>query len=860
MLSSIISGWAPIGLPTRRSAVVCTLIVAIACLLAASSPAHASSLAVQHDSYAATLTQDADADGIIGPGDSFTLQEYVHSSETDSNGAVTLTNVSGTLSSADGTANVDPLYATSAYPDLAFNVSTANTTPFHLSVPSGADCGIGLPLSLALSAQKDGQPGQATIPFTVTTGATGAFVGFNSSQVPLAIPSTGSIFSTLTVSQAGRVKGVRVRIGSITHPYDGDLRIQLISPDGTSVTLIDSNLSNNGHNFTNTVFDQSASTPITSASAPYTGTFRPQGDLSAFNGKQQQGTWELEVTAVSPGQTGLLNSWGADVAKAVCTGNPLGSITASPNPVLPNGTVTFDGSGSRAPSPGATITKYEWNPDVVNTPNNWVSTGTTSSWTHAYSARGQYTGALRVTDSNNQVSTPITTNVSVTQPPVAAISAPGSPVAASPVTFDASGSTHDPAGSIVDYRWDLDGSGNYATDTGNVPSVTTTYPTARTVFVHVRVTDDTGASSVAGQNVTIADAPPTASFSFAGPVLVGQPVTFNGSASHDPDGTISDYRWDLAGAGTYGTDSGTSSSVSTTYSSPGLVNVGLKVTDNAGLTGTVTHGVQVTRPPVARLTATPNPASAGQQVTLDASGSSDPDGVIANYSWDLDGSGRYATNGGSTSFLVHAFPSPGSYPVAVRVTDNYGATATASLTLTVNPAAGGGGSASGGSSLSPSGQLNHPFGGNPTAGIASLSGSDLKAIIPGSDNHFATITGDAVRRARVVASKGLWLNALSDRPASFQVSVAVSAADAQKLKLIKRGRHAGRKQAALVGVGSGSLNLSAAGQKPFDVAIGGPARTALRRTHRAVKLLVMGTASDGAGHRTSLGRVFLVKR
>ena len=46
------------------------------------------------------------------------------------------------------------------------------------------------------------------------------------------------------------------------------------------------------------------------------------------------------------------------------------------------------------------------------------------------------------------------------------------PLLSSTVTFDAS-SSNLPFGTITDYRWDLDGSGTFATDTGTTPTVST---------------------------------------------------------------------------------------------------------------------------------------------------------------------------------------------------------------------------------------------------------------------------------------------------------------------------------------------------------------------------------------------------
>ena len=49
------------------------------------------------------------------------------------------------------------------------------------------------------------------------------------------------------------------------------------------------------------------------------------------------------------------------------------------------------------------------------------------------------------------------------------------------------------------------------------------------------------------------------------------------------------------------------------------------------------------QPPTASFTVTPNPAQTGQTVTFNGSASSDPDGPITKYEWDLDGDGTYET-------------------------------------------------------------------------------------------------------------------------------------------------------------------------------------------------------------------------
>jgi hypothetical protein len=90
------------------------------------------------------------------------------------------------------------------------------------------------------------------------------------------------------------------------------------------------------------------------------------------------------------------------------------------------------------------------------------------------------------------------------QRPVAAISGPATIEAGVPVTFDATSSTHDPTTVIVDFSWDIDGSGTFAASTGTTPKLTRTFPDAGEVSVAVRVTDNLGARSVATGHFTVA--------------------------------------------------------------------------------------------------------------------------------------------------------------------------------------------------------------------------------------------------------------------------------------------------------------------------------------------------------------------
>ncbi len=126
-------------------------------------------------------------------------------------------------------------------------------------------------------------------------------------NTPVRLQDNGTIISQLLVSGVGRVHNLTVSI-NISHTYDADLRITLISPTGKRVTLV-ANAGGSGDNFTDTVFDDSAKRSILEAAAPFTGTFRPVDPLSLLKDDRADGTWSLEVSDTMPWDTGTLNGW-----------------------------------------------------------------------------------------------------------------------------------------------------------------------------------------------------------------------------------------------------------------------------------------------------------------------------------------------------------------------------------------------------------------------------------------------------------------------------------------------------------------------------------------------------------------------
>jgi PKD domain. len=169
------------------------------------------------------------------------------------------------------------------------------------------------------------------------------------------------------------------------------------------------------------------------------------------------------------------------------------------------------------------------------------------------------------------------------------------------------------------------------------------------------------------------------------PSKTSTPISFDASPSNDPDGTIAKYEWDLDGNGSFETNSGSNPKVTHSFPAEGEFQVRLRVTDNGGATDLAARTMTIidNQPPTASFTATPNGIVKGEGVSFDASGSSDPDGTIAKYEWDLDGNGTYETNTGTTSKATSTYATAGNRTIGLRITDNSGATGTTTRALTV---------------------------------------------------------------------------------------------------------------------------------------------------------------------------------
>lgn len=129
----------------------------------------------------------------------------------------------------------------------------------------------------------------------------------NTANFPVG-PDLGTVTeSIINIPDSKVIADINVTI-NLFHSYVGDLQIKLVGPDNTEVILSDEN-GGSGSNYIDTVFDDDASVNISSGSAPFTGSFIPNGDLNDFNGLSSAGNWKLVITDNYDLDGGALLDW-----------------------------------------------------------------------------------------------------------------------------------------------------------------------------------------------------------------------------------------------------------------------------------------------------------------------------------------------------------------------------------------------------------------------------------------------------------------------------------------------------------------------------------------------------------------------
>ena len=228
------------------------------------------------------------------------------------------------------------------------------------------------------------------------------------------------------------------------------------------------------------------------------------------------------------------------------------------------------------------------------------------------------------------------------------------------IQFDGSLSS-DPDGDAITFAWDF-GDGNSAIEM--MP--THTYASAGNFRVSLIVND-----GQANSDPAITSAAITAPLVNLAPVAdpggpyagaPGETITFDGSASADPNGDPLTYSWD------FGDGSGTGVSPTHSYAAAGTYTVSLVVNDTLLDSAIATTTTEIAIPPANRAPTAdaggPYSGDTGAAITFDGTASSDPDGDALTYAWNF---GDGATGTGATP--THSYAAAGPYTVSLIVND-----------------------------------------------------------------------------------------------------------------------------------------------------------------------------------------------
>ncbi len=161
----------------------------------------------------------------------------------------------------------------------------------------------------------------------------GQNTGSNSNSLAIPDYPAAGVSSPIIVAGSTLASSiVSVTIDSLIHTYDGDLKIELISPSGSSIILTNS-VGAAGNNFIKTKFVP-VGTSINNGTAPFTGSYAPSQSFSSLTGAAN-GTWSLKITDLGSVDVGTLYKWSIEL--------PANSITSynwTPSTGLDNATIT----------------------------------------------------------------------------------------------------------------------------------------------------------------------------------------------------------------------------------------------------------------------------------------------------------------------------------------------------------------------------------------------------------------------------------------------------------------------------------------------------------------------------------------
>lgn len=431
--------------------------------------------------------------------------------------------------------------------------------------------------------------------------------------------------SVTGVSSPITVSGIPGNAGSslvsinvdITHAYDSDIDLYLVSPCGYTIALSQGN-GGSGNNYTSTTFSTSG-TIIYAGTPPFTGTFRPEDPLYVLSGCASNGIWQLFVKDNFTPDQGTINSWSMSFTdKNTYSWTPSTGLSATTGTnVVANPTTTTVYSvtaGTNAgclsatktitvvvnPKPTLTVTSTN---TVICSGNSVTLTGSgasTYTWTGsvangaAFNPTTTNTYTVTGTSASGCTNTAVT-SVSVNTSPTVAISSVSNPIICS-----GNSSTITPSGAST---YTLLNTGASGTSFNVSPTGTTTYSIAGTS------TSACPSINTITTTITVNTTPTVAISS------VSSPVICSGNSSVITPSGASTYT--LLNSGATGTTFNVSPSSTTTYSVIGVS------ASSCPSTNTITTTITVNTTPTVAISSVSSPVTcSGNSSLITPSGAS----------------------------------------------------------------------------------------------------------------------------------------------------------------------------------------------------------------------------------------------
>ena len=339
--------------------------------------------------------------------------------------------------------------------------------------------------------------------------------------------------------------------------------------------------------------------------------------------------------------------------------------------------VTLDGTGSADPN-GDAIT-YLWSQNEDNAFEVDLSSSTSVSpmfTTPTVNSEQTLTFSLVVNDRTVD-STPDTVDITIqntiNESPTANAGADQTVSEGDNVTLDGTGSA-DPNGDAITYLWSQNEDNAFEVDLSSSTSVspmftTPTVNSEQTLTFSLVVNDRTVDSTPDTVDITIQNTineSPTANAGADQTVSEGDNVTLDGTGSADPNGDAITYLWSQNEDNAFEVDLSSSTSVSPMFTTPTVNSeqtltfslvVNDRTVDSTPDTVDITIQNTINESPTANAGADQT-VSEGDNVTLDGTGSADPNGDAITYLWSQNEDNAFEVDLSSSTSVSPMFTTP----------------------------------------------------------------------------------------------------------------------------------------------------------------------------------------------------------